>query len=89
MREDTSDEARMVAETALAEATVTSEALVAAASLLDDSKNDAVRQNTSTLDFEGEVYLLAVTLHVKDELDAAGYPDIDRVLEVWSEHTCS
>lgn len=89
VREGTSDEARVVAENALAEAEVSPEVLAAATNLLDDSKNDVERQSTSKLDFESEAYMLTVTLHVKDELDAAGYPDIDRVLEVWSEHTCS
>lgn len=89
VREGTSDEARVVAETALAEAEVSPEALASTANLLDDSKNDHERQQTSAVDFESETYMLAVTLQVKDQLDAAGYPDVDRVLEVWSESTCS
>ncbi|WP_313358214.1 hypothetical protein [Microbacterium sp.] len=44
---------------------------------------------SSAVDFESEAYMLVVTLQVKDALDEAGYPDSDRVIEVWSEHRCS
>ena len=51
--------------------------------------NNVERERTSAVDLDSEAYMLAVTLYVKDELDAAGYPDIDRVIEVWSERSCS
>lgn len=89
LREGTSDEARVVAESALAEAEVSPDALASARSLLDDSKNDYERENTTAQELEREAYMLTVTLHVKDQLEAAGYPDIDRVVEVWAESSCS
>lgn len=89
LREGTDDEAQRIAEEALTNAVVTPDALSAAISLLDDSKNDAERQRTSAVDLESEAYMLTVTLQVKDELDAAGYPDSDRVIEVWSDRQCS
>ncbi|MDQ0614881.1 hypothetical protein QF046_002522 [Microbacterium sp. W4I4] len=88
-REGTSDEARVIAEAALAEAEVSPVALASTVSLLNDSKNDYERANTSAQALEREAYLLTVTLHVKDQLDTAGYPDIDRVVEVWSDSACS
>ena len=89
LRAGTDEEARLVAETALAQAEVTPDALKAASSLLDMSKNEYERQRTSAVDFESEAYMLTVTLYVKNELDAAGYPDIDRVIEIWSDRGCS
>lgn len=65
------------------------DALASARSLLDDSKNDYERENTTAQELEREAYMLTVTLHVKDQLEAAGYPDIDRVVEVWAESSCS
>lgn len=72
----------MVAETALAQAEVTPAALKVATSLLDLSMNEFERLQRSSVDFESEVYMLTVTLYVKNELKAAGYPDADRVMEV-------
>lgn len=89
LREGTDPEALEVAERALAAATVKPEELADARNLLDDSKNEAEREGASAVDFESEAYMLTVTLAVKDELDAAGYPDIDRVIEIWSERSCS
>ncbi len=89
LKEGTSTEAREVAEAALAEAEVTDVKLEAATSLLDLSKNDSESASTTEVDFESEAYMLAVTLQVKDALEEAGYPDSDRVLEVWSEWNCS
>lgn len=89
LREGTDPEALAVAERSLAAATVTPDDLAAARNLLDDSKNEAERAGSSAVDFESEAYMLTVTLAVKDELDAAGYPDIDRVIEIWSERSCS
>lgn len=89
LREGTSPEAREVAEEALVEAEVTDDRLESATSLLDLSKNEAERASTKAVDFESEAYMLAVTLQVKEALDEAGYPDIDRVMEVWSERRCS
>ena len=89
LREGTSAEAREVAEEALAGAEVTDDRLQSATSLLDLSKNEAERASTTAVDFESEAYMLAVTLQVKDALEEAGYPDIDRVMEVWSERSCS
>ena len=89
LTEGTSLEARKVAEEALADAEVTDDRLEAATRLLDMSKNDAERASTTAVDFESEAYMLAVTLQVKDELEEAGYPDSDRVMEIWSERSCS
>ncbi|MDR6868480.1 hypothetical protein J2Y69_003099 [Microbacterium resistens] len=89
LREGTREEARSIAERALEEDDVSEESLESARSLLDMSMNEQERRNTSDVAFGSEAYMLAVTLHVKNELDEAGYPDIDRVLEVWSDHTCS
>lgn len=88
LREGAPAEAREIAERALATAPVTEDSLAAATSLLDLSMNDQEQRNAAPVDVEGEAYLLAVTLHVKSELEAAGYPDSDRVIEVWSEHSC-
>lgn len=89
LREGTSAEAREAAEEALAEAEVTRDRLESATSLLGLSKNEAERASATAVDFESEAYMLAVTLHVKDALEGAGYPDIDRVMEIWSERRCS
>lgn len=89
LREGTSDEARVVAEAALAEAEVSPEAMAATRSLLELSKNDHELQSASAVDLEREAYMLTVKFHVMDELEAAGFPDSDRVLEVWSESTCA
>ena len=89
LRAGTDEEVRLVAETALARAEVTPDALKAATSLLDMSKNEYERQRTSAVDFESEAYMLTVTLSVKDELEDAGYPDTDRVIEIWSDRSCS
>lgn len=88
LREGTDSEAHTVAELALAGAEVTPETPASAVSLLELSKNDYERDETSEVELQSEAYMLAVTLHVKDELDAAGYPDIDRAIEVWSDHRC-
>lgn len=88
LREGTDPEAKAVAETALAAAEVTADHRVAATSLLDLSQSDAERERSSAVDRESEAYMLAVTLQVKDALDAAGYPDADRVIEIWSERDC-
>ena len=89
VRNGTSNEAKEVAEEALSAADVSADRLDAAIRLLDDSKNDVERKATTTVDLESEAYMLAVTLQVKDALDEAGYPDIDRVMEIWSERSCS
>lgn len=89
LREGTDPEAQTVAELALAEAEVTPETLASATSLLEFSKSDYERERTSEAELHSEAYMLTVTLHVKDKLEAAGYPDTDRVIEVWSKHSCS
>lgn len=89
LREGTPDEARDIAESALATAPVTQDSLAAAAGLLDLSMSDQERRDAAPADVEAEAYMLAVTLHVKSELEAAGYPDSDRVIEVRSERSCS
>ncbi|MBA8816364.1 hypothetical protein FHX48_001437 [Microbacterium halimionae] len=89
LREGTDPEAQTVAELALAEADVTPETFASSVSLLELSKNEYEREQTSEVELHSEAYMLTVTLQVKDKLDAAGYPDIDRVIEVWSDHRCS
>lgn len=89
LRAGTNDEAGLVAEQALREVDVSAEAFDSAAALLELSMNDQEWRSTSQVDFESEAYMLAVTLHVKHELELAGYPDIDRVIEVWTDHSCS
>lgn len=89
LRDGTSIKAREVAEAALSAAHVSADRLESATSLLADSKNDAERKRTTSVDLESEAYMLAVTLQVKDALDEAGYPDRDRVMEIWSERHCS
>lgn len=89
LRAGVSADARQVAEKALADAEVTDDRLASAASLLDLSRNELESASTSAVEAESEAYVLAVTLQVKDALDEAGYPDIDRVMEVWSERRCS
>lgn len=88
-RGDAPDEVLRIAEKALATAPVTVDSLAAASSLLDLSMNDQERREHAPAEVEGEAYLLAVSLHVKSELEAAGYPDSDRSIEIWSEHACS
>lgn len=53
------------------------------------SKNDVERRRTTAVDFDSEAYMLTVTLQVKGALEEAGYPDSDRVMEVWSDRRCS
>ena len=89
LRGATSAGAREVAEEALVEAEVTDDRLDSATSLLEISHNEAERASTTVVDVESEAYMLAVTLQVKDALAKAGYPDIDRVMKVWSERRCS
>lgn len=88
LREGIDPEAKAVAGTALAAAEVTADHRAAATRLLDLSQSDAERERTSAVDLESEAYMLAVTLQVKEALDAAGYPDADRVMEIWSERDC-
>ncbi len=89
LREGTNPEAAEVAEQALDNATVSASQVEEAEGLLDFSYTEAERRDISPVEFASEAYMLTVTLQVKDALDAAGYPDIDRVLEVWSERRCS
>ena len=72
VRAGVDEEARLVAEVALAEAEVSDEAWDAKRSLLDLAMDDDERQRTSAVD-----------------LDAAGYPDNDRAIEMWSDRNCS
>lgn len=88
-RHDTGHEALTVAERALAGAQVTPEALDSAVRLVELSMTDDQSSSSSPSGLESEAYMLAVTLHVKDALDAAGYPDIRRAVEIRSQHTCS
>lgn len=89
LRAGTDSEAQTVAERALAEAEVTPKTLASAVSMVELSKTDAEREETSEAELRSEAYMLSVTLHIKDELDAAGYPDIDRVIEIRVDHRCS
>lgn len=82
------EEALEVAETALAEAEPSAADLAEASSLLDLSMTNDERANASEVEFASEAHMLAVTTMVKDALEAHGYPDDERVVEIWSEHRC-
>ncbi|MFD5224402.1 hypothetical protein ACFWHT_02135 [Microbacterium sp. NPDC058342] len=84
---DTPQEASEIASAALADARVTAESSSEWQQLLVDTQSEGAEIPEDRL--EGQAHVEVVREHVRDELDAGGYPDVDRVIEVWSDLRCS
>ncbi len=82
-----SDEAEQIAGAALRDATVTEPSLAEWQSILEDSQSEGAE--LSAMELEGQAHIEVVRAHVREKLDGAGYPDSDRVIEVWSDLACS
>lgn len=85
--DDVPADTRAVAEAALASAEVTPESSQYWQNLLLDSQSDGAEIPEHRL--EGQAYIEVVRAYVRERLDAGGYPDENRVIEVWSDLTCS
>ncbi|UNK72053.1 hypothetical protein [Microbacterium sp. H1-D42] len=81
------EQASDIAEASLAEADVTPESNAEWQALLVDSQSEGAEVPEDRL--EGQAYIEVVREHVRNELDAGGYPDTERVIEVWSDLRCS
>jgi outer membrane biogenesis lipoprotein LolB len=82
-------EALTVAREALDEAEVSDADMEQWKGLISLSQDESEARATSDVDLAREAYVQAVREHVRDELAAAGYPDEDRVIEVYAESRCS
>ena len=80
------EEAHAVARAALEDAKVSEEDLRRWEQLLRDSESEESRIPDDRL--EGHAYVEAVRSAVRDELERAGYPDQDRLIEVTSQLNC-
>lgn len=87
LKSGVSEEAEQIADDALRVATVTESSLAEWQSILEDSQSGG--DELSAIELKGQAYIEVVRAHVRDELDGAGYPDSDRVIEVWSDLACS
>jgi hypothetical protein len=84
--EDVPEEAQRTAVRALATADVGADEWEAWHAALDgDPDNDS----GNPVRLYGAAYLEAVRAEVRDALDAAGYPDTTRIIEVYSDLTCA
>ncbi|PRB14118.1 hypothetical protein [Microbacterium sp. MYb62] len=84
--DDPPAEAGRVAAEALEEATVSESQWSEWYRLLDDDPDlDSLSENR----LRGSAYLEAVREDVRAALDDAGYPDIERVIEVYSDLSCA
>lgn len=84
--DDPPAEARRVAADALNEATVSDSQWASWYRLLNDDPDlDSMPQ----MRLHGSAYLEAVREDVRSALDEAGYPDIERVIEVYSNLSCT
>ena len=83
--EDIPEEAGKIAAAALSAADVSADEWEEFHALLDgDPDNDSA----SPVRLHGAAYLEVVRNDVRDALEAAGYPDTDRIIEVNSELNC-
>lgn len=83
--EDVSAEAEKIAAVALADAEVDAGEWQEWHTLLDgDPDNDTA----NSVRLHGAAYLEVVRADVRAALEAAGYPDADRIIEVYSELNC-
>ena len=84
--DDPPAEASSIATKALDEATVSDSQWSEWYSLLDD---DPDLDSVPEIRLRGSAYLESVREDVRDALEKAGYPDIERVIEVYSHLSCS
>lgn len=84
--EDPPAEAQRVAMKALEDATVSETQWSDWYRLLDD---DPDLDSIPEIRLRGSAYLEAVREDVRTALDGAGYPDIERVIEVYSDLSCA
>lgn len=80
------DAARRVAKKALASARVSSAERAEWRSILADDPDVTWRSEAK---LEGSAYREVVRAHVREALDEAGYPDTNRVIEVYSDLHCT
>jgi hypothetical protein len=86
MVEDVAEEAKRTATSALTRADVSAAEWDEWHALLDgDPDND----NSDPVRLHGAAYLEVVRAEVRNALAAAGYPDTDRVIEVYSSLSCA
>lgn len=83
------EEARTVAEEALAEADVTDADIEEWVGLLSLAQTEEEAEDMTQTELERQAYVEAVREHVREELEGAGFPDSDRVIEVYSDLHCS
>ena len=79
-------EAEVIAADALESATITDTDREEWESILVMSQSEG--EELSPNELEGQAHIEVVRAHVRDELDEAGYPDSNRVIEVWSDLRC-
>lgn len=79
-------EASQIAAAALNDAIVTPEHSASWQAVLVDSQSEGAEIPDDRL--EGQAHIEVVREHVRNELEAGGYPDAERVIEVWSELRC-
>lgn len=84
--DDPPAEASRIAADALDEATVSGSQWAAWYQLLND---DPDLDSVSEIRLHGSAYLEAVREDVRSALEEAGYPDIERVIEVYSNLSCT
>lgn len=80
------DDAHRVAEKALAGARVTDVEVAEWRAILADDPDVTWRSEAK---LEGSAYREVVRADVRDALDEAGYPDANRVIEVYSDLRCT
>lgn len=83
------DETREIALKALAEAEVTPESYESALSLVEFGQSTDEYYSTTQVEREREARMWVITFYVQNELDLAGYPDINRALEIYSDVHCT
>lgn len=86
LADGTPDDARSVAEDALAGARVTDAELAEWRTILAGDPDVTWRSETK---LEGSAYREVVRADVREALDEAGYPDTNRVIEVYSDLHCT
>lgn len=79
-------EATQIAAAALEEAVVTPASRAEWQAVLVDTQSEGAEIPEDRL--EGQAHIEVVREHVRVELEAGGYPDDNRVIEVWSELRC-
>lgn len=87
LADDVPDDAQGAARTALEDAQVSEDERAEWESVLLDSQSEGAEIPEDRL--EGQAHIEVVRAEVRAALDDAGYPDQDRIIEVWSDLNCS